>query len=128
MNKHVVQTDKAPKAIGPYSQAIIYNGIAYVSGQIPLDPATGQVVEGGIAEQTERVMRNLQGVLEAAGSSWKQVLKTTVFLTDMAEFPRMNEVYAMYFPEQPPARATVQAAGLPRGVRVEIECVAAVTA
>ena len=127
MTKHTVHTDQAPKAIGPYSQAIIYDGIAYLSGQIPLDPATGQVVEGGIAEQTERVMRNLEAVLAASGSSFKQVLKTTVFLADMAEFPKMNEVYAMYFPENPPARATVQAAGLPRGVRVEIECVAAVT-
>jgi len=127
MMKHTVHTDKAPNAIGPYSQAVTYNGIAYLSGQIPLDPATGTVVEGGIAEQTERVMRNLQAVLEASGSSFKQVLKTTVFLADMAEFPKMNEVYAMYFPENPPARATVQAAGLPRGVRVEIECVAAVT-
>lgn len=127
MNKHVVHTDKAPKAIGPYSQAILYNGIAYLSGQIPLDPATGQVVEGGIAEQTERVMLNLKAVLEASGSSLKQVLKTTVFLADMAEFPKMNEVYAMFFTEAPPARATVQAAGLPRGVRVEIECVAAIT-
>ena len=125
MTKHTVHTDQAPKAIGPYSQAIIYDGIAYLSGQIPLDPATGQVVEGGIAEQTERVMRNLEAVLAASGSSIKQVLKTTVFLADMAEFPKMNEVYAMYFPENPPARATVQAAGLPRGVRVEIECVAA---
>ena len=125
--KEIIQTEHAPQAIGPYSQAVIYNGIAYLSGQIPLDPATGQVVEGGIAEQTERVMRNLSAVLEASGSSFKQVLKTTVFLADMAEFPRMNEIYAMYFPQDPPARATVQAAGLPRGVRVEIECVAAVT-
>ncbi len=127
MTKQTVHTDKAPKAIGPYSQAIVHNGIAYLSGQIPLDPASGQVVEGGIAEQTERVMRNLEAVLAASGSSFKEVLKTTVFLADMAEFPKMNEVYAMYFPENPPARATVQAAGLPRGVRVEIECVAAVT-
>ena len=127
MTRQTVHTDKAPKAIGPYSQAIIHNGIAYLSGQIPLDPASGQVVEGGIAEQTERVMRNLEAVLAASGSSFRQVLKTTVFLADMAEFPKMNEVYAMYFPENPPARATVQAAGLPRGVRVEIECVAAVT-
>ena len=127
MTKQTVHTDKAPKAIGPYSQAIIYNGIAYLSGQIPLDPASGQVVEGGIAEQTERVMRNLEAVLAASGSSFRQVLKTTVFLADMAEFPKMNEVYAMYFPENPPARATVQAAGLPRAVRVEIECVAVVT-
>jgi len=128
MIKQIVQTDHAPKAIGPYSQAVIYQGIAYLSGQIPLDPASGQVVEGGIAEQTERVMLNLGRVLEASGSSFKQVLKTTVFLADMAEFPKMNEVYAKYFPGDPPARATVQAAGLPRGVRVEIECIAAVTA
>ena len=127
MIKQIVQTDHAPKAIGPYSQAVIYKGIAYLSGQIPLDPATGQVVEGGIAEQTEQVMRNLKAVLEASSSSFKQVLKTTVFLADMAEFPKMNEVYATYFPDDPPARATVQAAGLPRGVRVEIECIAAVT-
>ena len=128
MTKQTVHTDNAPKAIGPYSQAVIHNGIAYLSGQIPLDPATGQVVEGGIAEQTGRVMRNLEAVLAASGSSFQQVLKTTGFLADMAEFPKMNEVYAMFFPENPPARATVQAAGLPRGVRVEIECVAAVTA
>ena len=128
MIKQIVHTDHAPKAIGPYSQAVIYLGIAYLSGQIPLDPASGQVVEGGIAEQTERVMLNLGRVLEASGSSFKQVLKTTVFLADMAEFPKMNEVYAKYFPGDPPARATVQAAGLPRGVRVEIECIAAVTA
>ena len=127
MTRQTVHTDKAPKAIGPYSQAVIHNGIAYLSGQIPLDPASGQVVQGGIAEQTERVMRNLEAVLAASGSSFRQVLKTTVFLADMAEFPKMNEVYAMYFPENPPARATMQAAGLPRGVRVEIECVAAVT-
>ncbi|MCC6540409.1 MAG: RidA family protein [Bryobacterales bacterium] len=126
--KQIVESGNAPQAIGPYSQAVIYNGIAYCSGQIPLDPATGQVVDGGIEEQTERVMKNLEAVLAAAGSSCRQVLKTTVFLADMAEFPKMNEVYGRYFPEAPPARATVQAAGLPRGVRVEIECIAAVTA
>lgn len=127
MIKQVIHTDQAPKAIGPYSQAIVYNGIAYLSGQIPLDPATGQVIEGGIEAQTERVMANLAAVLAACGSSFKQVLKTTVFLADMAEFPKMNEVYARSFPDNPPARATVQAAGLPRGVRVEIECIAAIT-
>lgn len=127
MLKQTVQTDQAPKAIGPYSQAVIYDGIAYLSGQIPLDPATGQIVEGGIAQQTERVMLNLKAVLESCGSSLKQVLKTTVFLADISEFPKMNEVYAMFFPENPPARATIQAAALPRGARVEIECVAAVT-
>ena len=124
--KQIVATDRAPKAVGPYSQAVIYNGIAYLSGQIPLDPATGQMVEGDIAVQTERVLENLKAVLEACGSSFGQVLKTTVFLKDMGEFPRMNEVYARYFNENPPARATVEAARLPRDVRVEIEAIAAV--
>lgn len=129
MIKQAVHSEQAPKAIGPYSQAIVYNGIAYLSGQIALDPVSGQVIEGGIEAQTERVMENLKAVLGAAGSSFKQVLKTTVFLADMAEFPKMNEVYGRYFADGPaPARATVQAAGLPRGVRVEIECIAAVTA
>lgn len=124
--KQIVSTDAAPKAIGPYSQAVIHNGIAYLSGQIPLDPATMQIVEGGIEEQTARVFENLKAVLEACGSSFDRVLKTTVFLKDMGEFPRMNEVYARYFPANPPARATVEAARLPRDVRVEVECIAAV--
>ncbi len=124
--KQIVATDHAPKAIGPYSQAVIHNGIAYLSGQIPLDPATGQMVEGDIAIQTERVLENLKAVLEACGSSLDQVLKTTVFLKDMGEFPKMNEVYARYFNENPPARATVEAARLPRDARVEIEAIAAV--
>lgn len=123
--KRVVETGGAPKAIGPYSQAIIHGGIVYCSGQIPLDPATGQIVEGGIAEQTARVLENLKAVLEAAGSSLDGVLKTTVFLKDMAEFAPMNEVYGRYFHVNPPARATVEAARLPRDVRVEIECIAA---
>lgn len=123
--KRVVETGGAPKAIGPYSQAIIHGGIVYCSGQIPLDPATGQIVEGGIAEQTVRVFENLKAVLEAAGSSLDGVLKTTVFLKDMAEFAPMNEVYGRYFHVNPPARATVEAARLPRDVRVEIECIAA---
>ena len=123
--KRVVETGGAPKAIGPYSQAIIHGGIVYCSGQIPLDPATGQIVEGGIAEQTVRVLENLKAVLEAAGSSLDGVLKTTVFLKDMAEFAPMNEVYGRYFHVNPPARATVEAARLPRDVRVEIECIAA---
>lgn len=122
--KRIVSTDKAPKAIGPYSQAVIANGFAFLAGQVPLDPATGQVVDGDIAAQTERVLENLKAVLEASGSSLAQVVKTTVFLKDMAEFPRMNEVYGRYFPENPPARATVEAARLPKDVRVEIECVA----
>lgn len=122
--KIIVATDHAPKAIGPYSQATKHNGLVYLSGQIPLDPATMQIVEGDIAAQTERVMENLKAVLEAAGSSFSQVLKTTVFLKDMGEFAKMNEVYGRYFPENPPARATVEVARLPRDVRVEIECVA----
>jgi 2-iminobutanoate/2-iminopropanoate deaminase len=126
--KTIISTDHAPKAIGPYSQAVVYNGIAYVSGQIPLDPATGQLIEGDITAQTERVLESLKAVLEACGSSLGLVLKTTVFMKDMGEFPKMNEVYARYFAENPPARATVEAARLPRDVRVEIEAIAAVLA
>ena len=120
----IVSTDKAPKAIGPYSQAVKHNGLIFLSGQIPLDAATGQLVEGGIVEQTVRVLENMKAVLEAAGSSLAQVLKTTVFLKDMGEFAQMNEVYAHYFPNNPPARSTVEAARLPRDVRVEIDCIA----
>jgi len=124
--KSAVHTDLAPKAIGPYCQAVIFNGMAYLSGQIPLDPATGQLVVGGIATQTERVLENLKSVLEAAGTSLDNVLKTTVFLADIADFPTMNEVYARYFPDTPPARSTIQAARLPRDARVEIDCIAAI--
>ena len=119
-----VSTQHAPGAIGPYSQAICANGFIYTAGQIALDPATGQVVEGGIAEQTTRVMANLKAVLEAAGSSFSQVVKTTVFLMDMADFTAMNEVYARAFGDHKPARSTVAVSGLPRGVRVEIEVIA----
>src|SRR6188474_1295543 len=119
-----IQTDKAPAAIGPYSQAIKAGGFVFVSGQIPIDPQTGQFVPGGIAGQTESVLKNLSAVLEAAGSSLDQVVKTTVFLADMKEFSGMNEVYATFFSSPPPARATVAAAGLPRDARVEIEAVA----
>ncbi len=119
-----VQTDKAPAAIGPYSQAIRAGGFVFVSGQIPIDPATGEFVAGGIGAQTERVLQNLSAVLEAAGSGLDQIVKTTVFLADMKEFAQMNEVYARFFTEAPPARATVAAAGLPRDARVEIEAVA----
>jgi len=125
--KSIVATEKAPKAIGPYSQAVAHGGLVYCSGQIPLDPATGALITGGIAEQTARVIENLKAVLEAAGSSLDLVLKTTVYLQDMGEFAAMNEVYAKYFSTNPPARATVQAARLPRDVKVEIDCVAAVT-
>ena len=122
-----IQTEKAPAAIGPYSQAIKAGGLVFASGQIPIDPETGEFVAGGIAEQTERVLKNLAAVLEAAGSGLDQVVKTTVFLADMQEFSGMNEVYATFFSEPPPARATVAAAGLPRGARVEIEAVALVS-
>lgn len=122
--KEIIATDRAPKAIGPYSQATRHNGLVYSSGQIPLDPATGQLIEGGIVEQTARVLENLTGVLEAAGAGLDSVLKTTVFLKDMAEFGAMNEVYAKYFGTNPPARATVEVARLPRDARVEIEAIA----
>lgn len=122
----VISTEAAPKAIGPYSQAIVYNGIAYLSGQIPLDPVTGTLVEGGIEEQTVRVLENLGAVLAACGSSYAQVLKTTIFVKDMNDFAKVNEIYGRYFSLEPPARATVEAARLPRDVRVEIEAIAAV--
>ena len=119
-----IQTDQAPQAIGPYSQAVKANGLVFVSGQIPIDPRTGQFVAGGIAEQTEQVLKNLAALLEASGSSLDQVLKTTVFLADMEEFAAMNEIYGRFFTEEPPARATVQASRLPRDARVEIEAIA----
>ena len=124
--KKVVATEEAPKAIGPYSQAIVHNGLAYLSGQIPLDPATGKVVEGDIAIQTARVLDNLSAVLEACGASLENVVKTTVFIKDMGEFAKMNEVYGRYFAANPPARSTVEAARLPRDVRVEIDAIAIV--
>ena len=122
--KQIIQTELAPKAIGPYSQAIKANGLVFASGQIPTNPATGQFVSGGIAEQTEQVIKNLSQVLEAAGTGLNRVVKTTVFLADMDEFTAMNEVYARFFSEDPPARATVEAARLPRDARVEIEAIA----
>ncbi|MEO8126815.1 MAG: RidA family protein [Bryobacteraceae bacterium] len=122
--KRIIATDNAPKAIGPYSQAVAHNGLVFLSGQIPLDPVTNQMVEGDISVQTERVLQNLSAVLEAAGSSLANVLKTTVFLKNMADFPKMNEVYGRYFHENPPARSTVEAARLPRDVQVEIDVIA----
>jgi 2-iminobutanoate/2-iminopropanoate deaminase len=124
--KQTVSTPAAPKAIGPYSQAVIHNGLAFLSGQIPLDPASGQLVAGDIAAQTERVLENIKAVLEACGSSLDKVLKTTVFLKDMGDFPKMNEVYGRYFTSDAPARSTVEAARLPRDVQVEIDCIAAI--
>jgi 2-iminobutanoate/2-iminopropanoate deaminase len=119
-----VRTENAPSAIGPYSQAVVCDGWVYCSGQIALDPKSQQLVGKDVAEQTDRALKNLSGVLEAAGASLDRVVKTTVFLADMADFQAMNEVYSRHFGEHRPARATVQAAGLPKAARVEIECVA----
>ena len=119
-----VSTSHAPTAIGPYSQAIRAGDFLFVSGQIPLDPATGTLVDGDVAAQTHRVLRNLGAILQEAGASFQHVVKTTVYLADMSEFGAMNEVYASYFPAPPPARATIQAARLPRDVRVEIDLIA----
>ena len=122
--KQIIQTKQAPQAIGPYSQAVRAGGFVFASGQIPLDSQTGEFVAGGVAEQTEQVLRNLSAVLEAAGTSLERVVKTTVFLADMNDFAAMNEVYGRYFSEDAPARATVEAARLPRDARVEIEAIA----
>lgn len=122
--KEIVSTENAPKAIGPYSQAVRWNGLVFCSGQIPLHPSTGQLVEGGIEEQTVRVLENLKAVLEAAGASFESVLKTTIFVKDLGDFAKVNEVYSRYFPVNPPARATVEAARLPRDVKVEVEAIA----
>jgi 2-iminobutanoate/2-iminopropanoate deaminase len=127
MPRETISTDRAPKAIGPYSQGVIATGrrLVFCSGQIPLDPATGEMVGAGdVRAQAERVMQNLAAVLAAGGASWADVAKTTIFLADLQDFGTVNEVYARYFPSQPPARATVQAAGLPKGALVEIEAIA----
>jgi 2-iminobutanoate/2-iminopropanoate deaminase len=121
-----LHTDKAPAAIGPYSQAVVANGLLFTAGQIALDPPSGQVIEGDVVAQTEQVLRNLGAVLASAGATWTDVVKTTVFLTDMHDFPRMNEVYARAMGDARPARSTVQVSGLPRGVLVEIDLVAAI--
>ena len=125
--KDAVSTDRAPAAIGPYSQAIRSGHLLFLSGQSPLDPATGAIVSGGISEQTERVLQNLGAILQAAGASFDRVVKTTVYLADMSEFAAMNEVYGRYFPAPAPARSTIQAARLPRDVRVEIDLIADVS-
>lgn len=124
MSLEFIATKDAPAAIGPYSQAVRVNGLLYTAGQIALDPASMEIIKGGIREQTERVMKNLKAVLEAAGSDLSKVVKTTVFLIDMSDFTAMNEVYAAAFGNHKPARSTVAVSGLPRGVRVEIEVVA----
>lgn len=124
--KKIVSTEKAPKAIGPYSQAILAEDLVYTSGQLGLDPSTMELVEGGVEAQTRQVLTNLKHVLETADSGLSFVIKTTVFLQDMNHFAKMNSVYAEFFPENPPARSTVQVAALPKGALVEIECVALV--
>ena len=122
--KKIVSTEKAPKAIGPYSQAILTESLLFTAGQIGLDPATMELVEGGIEAQTHQALTNLKNILDTADSGLKYVVKTTVFLQDMGDFAKMNSVYAEFFPENPPARSTVQVAALPKGALVEIECIA----
>ena len=125
MNRAIISTERAPKAIGPYSQAVRVANLVFCSGQIPLDPQSGAFVgEGDVRAQTKRVMENLQAVLEAAGSSLERVARTTIFLADLGDFAVVNEVYGSFFPAEPPARATVQVAALPRGARVEIDAIA----
>jgi 2-iminobutanoate/2-iminopropanoate deaminase len=122
--KEVISTEKGPKAIGPYSQAIKAGGFVFISGQVAFDPATSQIVEGDVARQTARVLDNLKAIAESAGTSLEKAVKATVYLKDMSEFAAMNEVYARYFVTNPPARATVEVARLPRDVRVEIDLIA----
>jgi 2-iminobutanoate/2-iminopropanoate deaminase len=124
MSTQAITAPGAPAAIGPYSQAIKAGDFLFLSGQIPLDPATGKLVEGSIGEQTHQVLRNLEAILKSAGASFGHVVKTTVYLADIADFAAMNEIYGTYFPQPAPARATIQAARLPRDVRVEIDLIA----
>jgi len=122
--KKIISTEKAPKAIGPYSQAIEVNGMLFISGQIPIDPATGKVIEGGINEQTEQVMKNIEAILHAAGFDFKDVVKSTCLLSDMDNFAAMNAIYGKYYPENPPVRAAYSVVKLPLSVLVEIETIA----
>lgn len=124
MTLKIIETKDAPTAIGPYSQAVIHNGLVYCSGQIPLDPRTGEILDGSIEEQTHQVMKNLQAVLQAAKSGWSGVIRTTIYLQNLENFAKVNEVYASYLSKPYPARATVQVAKLPRGVGVEIDAIA----
>lgn len=126
MSKEIIMTDKAPKAIGPYSQAVKAGGFLFCSGQIPLDPVTGELLDSDISEQTDLVMDNIAAVLAAAGLTFADVVKSTIYLTDLANFGAVNEVYGRRFPANPPARSTVEAQGLPRGAKVEIEVIALV--
>ena len=126
MSRHIIRSQHAPAAIGPYSQAIKLGNLVFTSGQIALDPTTGKLVEGDVVDQTHQVLKNLQAVLAAAGTDLTHVIKTTVFLQNMGDFPIFNQAYAQYFPENPPARSTVEVAKLPLGGLVEIECVALV--
>ena len=122
--KKIISTEKAPKAIGPYSQAIVVDRLVFTAGQVGLEPGSMELVQGGVEAQTRQVLTNLRYVLEKADSGLNLVIKTTVFLQDLADFAKMNGVYAEFFPENPPARSTIQVAGLPKGALVEIECVA----
>lgn len=124
MYREIISTEEAPAAIGPYSQAIRVGQFVFTAGQIAIDPSTGQMVEGGIEEQTRQVLKNISAVLQAAGTSLAQVVKTTVFLVDLGDFAAMNRVYAEFFPQEPPGRTTVQVVALPRGAQVEIEAIA----
>jgi 2-iminobutanoate/2-iminopropanoate deaminase len=124
--RNIITSDNAPKTVGPYSQAVRVGNLVFLSGQIPLDPASGQLVEGSIQHQTERVLENMRAVLEAAGLTFDNVVKTSVFLKSLTDFPHMNEVYARYFPSNPPARSTVEVSRLPRDVSIEIDAIAVV--
>ena len=128
MPKQIIATDQAPKAIGPYSQAVRAGNLVFLSGQIPLDPKTGEALLGDVADQTRRVMDNLGAVLRASGAGFREVVRSTIYLTNLADFAKVNEVYGGYFPTEPPARATVQVAALPRGASVEIDMIAHVGA
>jgi 2-iminobutanoate/2-iminopropanoate deaminase len=128
VQKQVIHTSEAPQALGPYSQAVRVGNFVFLSGQIPLDPASGKVVEGDIDAQTRRVMENLSAVLRASGASFAEVVKTTIFLADLGHFSKMNEIYGTYFASEPPARSTVQVGALPRGVLIEIDMIAHVGA